>query len=165
VQFSIEQTFELPLATVEDAYLDPSFLARMGDIPKLGRPQLLRTATDGPRVTQEVRYAFNGDVSSAVRRVVDPAKLTWVVVSTTDRSTHRTDFQIRPDNYANLLRCQGAYTLTDRGATTVRVQSGEIRVGVPLVGGKVERVIVSGWEDTAAAEVELLTEWARDRTV
>jgi hypothetical protein len=109
-----------------------------------------------------VRYAFVGDVSPAVRRVVDPARLTWVELSTTDTSTHRATFQILPDNYAKLLRCQGTYELRATGTGSERIAGGEVKVGVPFVGSKVERVIVSGMEEHAQAEADLVDSWLRD---
>jgi hypothetical protein len=161
VRFRIEQRFRLPLASVEDALCDPRLVERMADLPKLGRPQLLAHHQDGDQVHLQVRYAFAGDLSSAVRRVVDPAKLTWVQDSTIDRATHRTSFTILPDHYAGLLRCSGTFVLgTDGDAACQRVADGDMVVNVPLVGGKVERAIVSGLEEHAAAETELVEEWA-----
>jgi hypothetical protein len=162
MRFRIEQRFDLPLGTVEDALVDPGFVERMADLPKLGHPRLLAHEVDGDKVHQQVRYAFAGDLSPAVRRVVDPAKLTWIEDSTMDRSTHRTDFVILPDNYAGLLRCRGTFVLRADGDATTRVAEGDIVVSVPLVGGRVERAIVSGLEEHARAEVELVKAWAAE---
>jgi len=160
VRFRIEQRFGLPLETVEDTLCDPAFIEHMAALPKLGQPHLLAHKVRGDRVDQQVRYAFVGDLSSAVRRVVDPAKLTWIEDSSTDRSTHRATFKILPDHYAGLLRCSGTFALTARPDGTSRIAEGDMVVSVPLVGSKVERAIVSGLEEHAREEASLVETWA-----
>ena len=159
MRFRIEQRFDLPVERVEETLCDPAFIEAMGQLPKLGRPQLLSHEVDGETVRLQVRYAFVGQLSSAVRRVVDPSKLTWVQDETIDRRTHQSVFTILPDHYAGLLRCDGRFTLAADGDDACRrVADGEIGVSVPLVGGKVERAIVSGLEEHAAAEADLVHE-------
>jgi hypothetical protein len=79
VRFTIEQDFSAPLERVESALVDPAYLERLSELPKLGRPTLLERREEGEHlVHQSVRYAFVGDLNAAVRRVVDPQRLTWV---------------------------------------------------------------------------------------
>jgi hypothetical protein len=159
VRFSIEQMLPGPLAAVEQALLDPGFLERMAALPKLGQPRLLDQQEHGDSVRRRVRYAFAGDLSPAVTAVVDPAKLTWVEDATIDRATHRTTFRILPDHYANRLRCDGTFRLEEVPGGVRRVAEGELRVTFPLVGGKVERAIVSGLREHAELEAAALRHW------
>ncbi|HEX7168355.1 MAG TPA: DUF2505 family protein [Acidimicrobiales bacterium] len=165
MRFRIEQRYRAPLAGVEAAYVDPAFLDRLASLPKLGAPTLLDQVVDGDLVHQKIRFRFTGDVSPAVRRVVDPARLTWVEESTLDRRTHVTTWRIVPDHYGGMIRCAGTFRLTDDDgvgagtAGTRRTAEADIKVNVPLVGGKVERAIVSGLEEHAAAEAEVLEDW------
>lgn len=161
MHFRIEQRFALPLGTVENGLHDPGFIESMAELPRLGRPQLISTERIRGEVHQQVRYAFAGDLSSAVRAVVKPELLTWVEDSTVNLDRHESVFDILPDHYASLLRCHGTFVLVADGPRSCRrVAEGEIRVSVPLVGGKVERAIVSGLDEHAQAEVSLLEAWA-----
>ena len=162
MRFTIEQAFSAPLERVEAALVDPAYLERLQGLPKLGRPALLERREDGALVHQSVRYAFVGDLNAAVRRVVDPKRLTWVEDATIDRAEHLTTWRIVPDHYANLLRSHGTFRLTPLGEGTGRLAEGEIKVSVPFVGGKVEQAIVSGLREHAALEQEVLEEWLRD---
>jgi hypothetical protein len=163
MRFRITQRFAAPLERVEPALVDPGFLDRLAELPKLGRPTLLDQRVDGELVHQRVRYAFAGHLSSAVTAVVDPAKLTWVEDSTLDRRTHRTTFRIVPDHYRDRLTCQGTFTLQPDGEGSRRLADGDLRVRFPLVGGKVERAIVSGLEEHAAIEAEMMAAWLQER--
>ncbi|HVF32006.1 MAG TPA: DUF2505 family protein [Acidimicrobiales bacterium] len=163
MRFEIVQTFAGPLQQVEAALVDPAFLDRLSTMPHLGRPTLVHRVEAGDLVHQWVKYAFTGEVNSAVRRVVDPSRLTWVEESTLDRRTHRTTWRIVPDHYRNLLRSSGEFRLDpdpDRPDThTRRTTEAELKVTVPLVGGKVERAIVNGLREHAAEEEQVLDDW------
>ena len=159
MRFSIEQVFEAPLEAVEAAFYDQSFLAALGELPKLGRPELIDQQIEGDQVRQRVRYVFSGSLSSAVTAVLDPSKLSWIEEATIDLATHHSDYQIVPDHYANRLRCSFSTDLRSIGDRTTRVATGEVKVSFPLVGGRVERAIVAGLEEHASLESEVFLRW------
>lgn len=163
MRFTIDQTFAGPLEEVEAALVDPAFLERLSSLPNLGRPTLVHRVEAGDLVHLWVKYAFTGEVNSTVRRVVDPHRLTWIEESTLDRASHRTTWRIVPDHYKNLLRASGEFRLEphpdDPAGRTRRTADGELKVSVPLVGGKVEAAIVSGLRDHAALEEGVLDDW------
>jgi DNA-binding transcriptional regulator YbjK len=163
VKFRIEQRIPAPLADVEAALLDRDFVAATADLPKLGAPELLEQRRDGDRAHQRIRYRFTAQLSSAVTRVVDPDKLTWVDDATFDLTSHTSRHRILPDNYADRLQASYDVALEPLGDSTRRVASGELTVHVPLVGGRVERAIVDGLEEHATAEAELLGRWIAQR--
>ena len=162
MRFTIDQRFTAPLEQVEAALVDPAYLDRLSALPKLGRPTLLERREEGHVVHQSVRYAFVGDLNAAVRRVVDPERLTWVEEAAVDRSTHVTTWRIVPDHYGNLLRSSGTFRLEAADGGTRRVAEGELKVSVPFVGGKVEQAIVSGLREHARLEQDVLEDWLQD---
>jgi Protein of unknown function (DUF2505) len=159
IRFRIEQRIAAPLPEVETALLDRDFIAATADLPKLGEPEVLSQERDGDRVHQRIRYRFTAELSSAVTRVVDSAKLTWVDDARYDLTSHTARHRIVPDHYADRLKASYDVALEPLGDSTRRVATGELTVHVPLVGGRVERAIVSGLEEHAAAEAELLGRW------
>lgn len=159
MHFRIEQRIDHPLGDVEAALLDPAFLTELARLPRLGGIELLDQSRQGEVVRRQVRYAFAGDLPGAVTAVVDPARLTWVEDATIDLATHVTEFVIRPDHYADRLRSRGTFTLEEEGDGTLRVAEGELKVSFPLVGGRVERAIVSGMREHAEVEAGALDRW------
>lgn len=159
MDFTLTQDVTGTVDQVDAALTDAVFLATMADLPKIGSVEVLEQTRDGDTVHQRVRYLFTAELSGAVRRVVDPDKLTWIEDSTSDLAAHTASYRIDPDNYANLL--EGAYdatiTKTERGAR--RVATGHLKVHVPLVGGKVEKAIVEGLQENSDAQAELITAW------
>lgn len=139
--------------------MDPQYIAHLGTVPELGQPELLSQEQLPDGVRQWVRYRFMGEISGSVRKVLDPARLTWVEHSTLDRHTHRTEWRIVPDHYANLLRSSGASQLEAVPDGTLRVAQGDVAVSFPMVGGKVSAAIVSGLRRHAAIEQDVLNAW------
>jgi DNA-binding transcriptional regulator YbjK len=163
VKFRIDQRIPAPLAAVEAALVDRDFVAATADLPKLGAPELLELQRDGDRAHQRVRYRFTAQLSGAVTRVVDPAKLTWVDDARYDLTSHTSRHRILPDNYADRLQASYDVVLESLGDSTRRLVTGELTVHVPLLGGRVERAIVDGLEEHANAEAELLGRWIAER--
>ena len=153
MRFRIAQEFDADADRVQAAYLDPAFLQSMGALPKLGAPELLDEEREGEVVRRRIRFHFAGDLNSAVRAVVDPAKLSWIEESTTHLPERRTTWVIRPDHYADKLVSHGESVLEPLSdAASRRTTTGEVKVKVFFVGGKVESAIISGMEEHAALE-------------
>jgi hypothetical protein len=161
VDFRIVQRITGPLGAVAQAFVDPRFVEATAELPKVGGAELLEQQRDGDRVRQRIRYRFTGELSSTVRRVIDRDRLTWVDEADHDLATYRSEHRIVPDHYADRLRAGYATQLEpdgDDGHTRTLV-TGTLTVRMPLVGGRVERAIVSGLEEHAYAEAELLGRW------
>lgn len=160
MRFQIVQDFSAALDDVERGLADEEFIARMAELPKLGDPHVVHRADSGHLLHLHVRYRFTGDVSPAVRRVVDPNRLVWIHQSTVDRSTHTAAWRIVPEHYAGMLTAEGTSHLQAAGPDrTRRVTEGEVRVRFPLVGRRVEQALVSGLEEHAEAEAALFDRW------
>ena len=150
---------------MEAAYLDPAFLQAISALPKIGRPELLDQTVEGDgSVRQRVRYHFAGELSAAVRAVVDPERLSWVEETHFDPAAHRSDVRIVPDHYGGRLESELTISYEEpAGGGTVRRARGEVKVHMPLVGGKVEGAIVSGMREHAVAESTALEGWLDGR--
>lgn len=157
MQFRVEQHLPGDVDEVIAALLDPSFLTSLGDLPKIDRPEVLGQERNGDVVVERVRYRFSGELSSAVTRVVDPAKLTWIAETTYDLGARAATFRVLPDHYAGRFRCGGTHRFTQGDGETARVVEGELSVSYPLVGRSIERAILSGLEEHLEAEREVLT--------
>lgn len=161
--FRVEQVFEAPVDAVARAFTEPGFYALLGQLPTLGRPEVLDHRHEGDRVELAVRYRFTGHVSGAVRKVLDPDRLTWVEHSIHDLERREVELRMVPDHYANRLRLSGRYAFSPDGSGTRRVADGDVAVtGVPLLGSAVERGLVSGIEEHLADEVAIVERWVAE---
>ncbi|MBV8161459.1 MAG: DUF2505 family protein [Acidimicrobiia bacterium] len=160
MRVTVDQPIAAPLGGVEEALVDPRFYKALGSMPAIGAPEVLECSVDGGDVFLRVRYAFTGDLAPAARRVLDPAKLTWVVESTIDRATHTTAFRMLPDHYADRLSCRGSYALVANGdRATIQRMDADLRVNYPIVGRLAERGIARGLQENVAQQARIIERW------
>jgi hypothetical protein len=163
MRFELEQVIAGPVDAVARIYTEARFYERLGELPKLGCPEVLDRREDGSLVHLAVRFRFTGDLSPAVTRVVDPARLSWVEESVHDLEHHTVTFTMKPDNYADRLRFAGSSRCEAAGdGLTRRVAEGDVTVRVPLVGRSVEGAVVSGLREHLAGEIQVVEELLDD---
>jgi Protein of unknown function (DUF2505) len=105
----------------------------------------------------EVHSAFQGSVSSAVRAVIVPAKMSWITRTEIHPDQGRATWEVLPDYYPDRLRASGAFRVepdVGRGPSTLVTVEGDLKVGMPIVGRSVERVIESGLRRYRQSEIE-----------
>ena len=100
--------------------------------------------TEGTDVRVSVRYRYIGDLPGGAGRFVKADKISWVQNSLFDLDEATEAIVIRPDNYADRFQASADAVLIADGDGCVRRVTGEVRIRLPLVGGKVERAIVEG---------------------
>jgi hypothetical protein len=148
---------KVPQIVAEDAFLDPDFYAALADVPNLKAPEILEMEDRGEEVHFRVRYAFDGHLPPAARRVLDPDKITWVNDSVFRRSEHVTEFRMVPEYYENRLTCQGRYRFEAKGPEeTEQILEGDLIVRYPIVGPLVERAIISGMRQHLGDEARVI---------
>ena len=141
----------------------PELYEAFDSLPNLGTPRVLSCDRSDGRVTMRVRYRFTGDVSSAVKRVVDPDKLSWVDVSEHDLVARTVTTRLEPDHYPDRLRCSGRSAYVDDSAGSVRSIEMDLGVRVRLFGALVENAIASGMREHLDDEVAVVERFIRDR--
>jgi len=159
MRFQVEQRFDAPVATVLATYTDPAFYERLVGLSKVGEPQVVEYRTDAQQVVMRVHYRFTADLPSAALAVIDADKLTWIEESTYDLAAATCRSKLLPDHYPDRLTASATSAFTAAGAGTVRRIDGDLRVRMPLVGGKVERAIVSGLQDHLGDEARVANQY------
>jgi hypothetical protein len=159
LKFDFQQAVAVPPARAVAAYGSPAFYEGRPPRDDIAVVGVVRHEDDGARVLIEVRYQFTGSVSPAVRRVVQPEKMSWVTRTEVLPDGSRTGWIVLPDHYPDRLTASGEFRFEpgpDGPGTTVVTVEGELKVHVPLVGRSVERVIVSDLKAYLVDEVALI---------
>jgi hypothetical protein len=159
VRFQLDQALPGSVQEVLAAFTDPAFVTSAGDLGKVGAPEMLDQQRDGDIVRQRVRYRFAGDLSPAVTSVIDRDKLVFVDEHTYDLTAATASFRILPEHYGERLRCGGTERFHPLSDGANRRVEAELTVKWPIVGGLVERAIVSGLKEHLAEEAELIARW------
>jgi Protein of unknown function (DUF2505) len=170
VKFSIGQNVAVAPDAAVAAYANPAFYENRAPSGDISLVEVVSHEDKGTQARLEVRYQFTGSVSSAVRAVIDPAKMSWVTRTDIDKAQRRTSFTVLPDYYPDRLDCHGTFTFgaapspaaaAGAGAAdaTVITIAGDLSVHVFLVGRTVEQLIVTGLRKYLEAEVAMLPDF------
>jgi hypothetical protein len=167
VKIAVEQAVAVPPARAMAVYASPAFYEDRPTRDDIAVLEVVRHEETGTQALVEVRFAFKGSVSAAVRAVVDPARLSWVTRIVVVPAESRAAWQVLPDHYPDRLTASGSYRFLPgpdaaadgTGSTTVRVE-GDLRVHVPIVGRSVERTIVTDLRRYLEDEVTSLPAFA-----
>jgi hypothetical protein len=163
MDFSVTQRYAAPADAVARAYASRELYGELAGLPKLATPDVLERTVDGVVVRLQIRYRFVGELSPAVTAVLDPAKLTWIEHSTHDLERQTVTYRLVPDHYPDRLQSSGTCTIVADGDGAVRTVRGRLRVRALVVGGAVERAIVSGLREYLEAEAGAVTRFVSAR--
>jgi hypothetical protein len=162
VDFAFEHWFEAPPKDVAEAILDLKYQDTLGDIEVLaGREVLEQEEQPDGTIKRRVRCILGVDLGAA-RRFIGDADPAWIEEAVWDPEQHRWEWKILPEVAKDLLTASGYIEIDGSEDEAVRIVSGNVKVKVPVYGGRVEAVIVRGLESAYAEEAERLTEWLAD---
>lgn len=158
-RFEHRASFPAPVDTVYSILVDEAFLAaRLRDIGGKGAALLdhsttadgaaykLRQGVDANRLPSAVRSILNGDL----------------VVEREERWRGR-EFRGRASISGVPAQITSHGRLTDRGGSTELLVSAEVKVNIPLIGGKIEKVVAEQVTKLLAAEAEYAEKWLAER--
>jgi hypothetical protein len=156
VRFEVVQPIRAKRKVVVRAVANPLLYQSMGKSKTLSAPQVLDRSENADSVRLRIRYGFAGDLSRAARAILDPQKMTWVVVLDVDLDDYTAQFEMVPDHYKDRLKSSGTYRFEKTDGATVQIMEGDLKVNAPLVAGAVERVIVNGLKEHMADQAKAI---------
>lgn len=160
VRFELVHTFDHDPETVARALLDLDFQSGLDDVGGLKeRSVVSQESHDGGRVTRRVRCVLGIEISGAARRFLGNNDPAWIQEEHWDPATRRWDWVIQPEVAKEVLSASGHVELHDDAPGTRRMVFGDVRVHVPIYGGRVEGKIVEGITRAYNEEAERLSEW------
>lgn len=156
MRFELRHDFSYPAPEVATALLDPEFQASLDGLGPLKSRQVLSQDTEaGGRVTRRVRCVLGIDLGAASKFLGD-SEPAWVEEARWDPEQMSWAWVIHPEVAEQLLSASGTMALQAQEGASTRLIEGEVRVRVPLYGGKVEGWIVEGISDAYEEEAARL---------
>ena len=162
MRFELVHTFDPDPQVVARALLDRDFQDTLADVGSLKERVVLSQEGDGDgRVARRVRCVLELELSGTARRFLGDSDPAWVQEEHWDPETRRWDWVIHPEVAKELLSASGHTLLDEIESGTRRTVAGEVRVHVPIYGGRVEGWIVEGITGAYNEEAERLAQWLR----
>jgi hypothetical protein len=156
MRFRAEQRFSTSVDHLLTLFTDPDFYPTLQGLPSISAPEVVDHSTSGDVVRIDLRLRYTGDLPTGALTVIDPDRLTWVEALAFDLGQRQATTRLLPDHYPDRLSCQGVYQFSGSSSGSSRRLDGDLKVRVPLVAGRVEKALVSGLQEHAAAERDLI---------
>lgn len=154
VRFGFEQRWTATPDDVLDIYLDHDFWATLDGLTATSAPEVLEVTRTGDRALIRLRYQLTVTLPREAARFIDPNDVTWIEESTWNLPQRRAEVRFLPDQAAGLMKASATAELAAEGADATRSVRGDLRVRIPLVGGRVEKVVVDGIGDHLVEEAD-----------
>lgn len=160
MRFELSHPFDASLDEVSGAMLDPAFQDTLTDIGDLHDRRVLSVeeSADGS-VVRKVRCILALKVSGMARSMLGDSDPAWVQEERWDADRTHCDWVIHPEVAAEFLSASGTIDIVGADAKTTRAVTGDVKVRVPLYGGKVEGWIVDGVTRAYDEEATKLGAW------
>lgn len=161
MRFDVSHDFDAAPERLGEVLLDPQFQETLTDIGDLhDRTVLSLTERPDGTIVREVRCVLALEVSGVARSILGDADPAWVQHETWTRDGTHCDWVIHPEVGAELLAASGEITIAgSANGISRRSVMGEVKVRVPLYGGKVERWIVAGVSRAYDEEAARIAAW------
>lgn len=104
---------------------------------------VLEERIDGQRAFTRTRISPRRELPLLAQKALGQTRFSYVQEVDSDNINYTTRWRVTADVMSDRLKCSGVSRIVDGGDTCERVIEGSIDVAIPLVGGAVERQIVS----------------------
>lgn len=160
MRFEVSHPFDASAEQVATAMFDATFQETLTDIGDLhDRSVLSVEETNHGSVTRKVRCVLALEMSGMARSMLGDSDPAWVQEEHWDADRMHCEWTIHPEVAGELLSASGTIDIGPAGGKAIRSVAGEVKVRVPLYGGKVERWIVDGVSRAYDEEADLLARW------
>ncbi len=120
---------------------------------------VLDRSEDAATVKWSVRIVPRRDLPAVVRKIVG-GDLGYTEISVLHRAENWIDVRIEPTLLRDRTKIHGRYSITPVGEKRVRrVFEGDVAVDVPLVGRKVEAVVIEDIQKSYDVAAQVTSEW------
>lgn len=162
MRIHVADTFACAPEDFWEVFFDPAFEAELLALARM-RSELLHEARQGPVVVRRVRMHTEARPPAWMRRVVGDGPLVYEQVHRIHRAESWVDWEVVPPVMPERITAAGRYRVDPHPEGCIRTMQGEVRVGVPVVGPRVERMIERSVDGSYRQGTALLRTWIARR--
>ena len=166
MKLDVTHTFPCPARYLWDLTNDPEFVAGSDARARVEKTVLEeRTEPDGRRF-QRLRFTSQVPLTPVAAKLLGASHLTYEQLQWIRDDEMRLDWEVLPPIAGRRFKAVGEYRIVphgDDGEQCRRIVSGNIEVGVPMVGKRIEEAVVSEIRRSYDLAAEYTLEWLQAR--
>jgi hypothetical protein len=157
MRFESEHRFHGSPRAVAALLADPSFYTSLV-LPDVRQPVVLDHQDEGRLTTLRFRYEFAGRLDPLAARVLGSDRPAWIQEVEVDSTANSGQLSFRAEAKPKLLHGSANFVLIADGGSTIRRMSGDLVVGLPVIGSRAEKRILPGLVRRLDIEAQALDE-------
>ncbi|MEX0767229.1 MAG: DUF2505 domain-containing protein [Microthrixaceae bacterium] len=147
MRFTEEQEWSASAEDVLAVYLSADFWTGLKNLSATSSPEVLDITKNSTTAVVRLHYVLAVDLPKEASRFIDPNDVAWVEETTWSLPAMTAQVRFLADQASGLLKASASADLAQHGPSALRSIRGEVKVHIPLLGGRVEKVIVQGVQD------------------
>jgi len=157
--FKIVHEFDSDPATYWKVFLHEPYNVELYDRIGVKERTMLDRSEDAKTVKWSIRIVPKRDLPGVIKKIVG-GDLGYTEISTLYKDENYIDVKVEPSLMKDKTKIRAKYTLTPIGPKRVRrTFEGDIDISLPLVGKKVESVILEDMQRSYDIAAKVTSEW------
>jgi hypothetical protein len=157
--FKIVHEFNADPATYWKVFLDEPYNVELYNRIGVKERTMLDRSEDAKTVKWSIRIVPKRDLPGVIKKIVG-GDLGYTEISTLYKDENYIDVKVEPSLMKDKTKIRAKYTLTPIGEKRVRrTFEGDIDISLPLVGRKVEAVILEDMQRSYDIAAQVTSEW------
>lgn len=161
MKFENRQPFPHPRQAVWDQLFSADYDAALSATSEMDKVVLEEGVRDGRRF-KRTRLTSRKPVPAAMAAFTGPT-LAYDLIEVYSATDTSLDWKVIPSSAADKVKAEGTYAVIDAPGGCERLVKGEIKVSIPLIGGKIEKGIGEQLESSYARSSAFALQWMRQR--
>ena len=154
MKLHIENVFDATPQELWDLFNSKEFEDRLEETSGV-RMTTLEENIEGDVEERRIECKSKKELPGFMAKVLGAKHLTYTQINKLDRSKDKLWWQVIPMAMSDKVTAEGTTVVTAEGDQSRRVVSGEISVRIPLIGGRIEKVILGEVEASYQRAAEL----------
>ena len=155
MKLSLVNRFPCPPEVLWDLFADVEFERRLEDTSGVHVEQTAAW-TEGTLECRRLKCESKKELPSLVAKAIGSAHLSYDQVTRLDRAANRLEWEVIPAFLADKVTAKGTTVATATPTGSERRIEGDITVRLPVIGGRIEKVIVERVEESYVRAAELV---------
>jgi len=162
MNFNFAHDFDIDVANYWKIFLSPEFNKDMFGELKMKEYKVLKQEDDGKKFHREQLAEPSTPVPGFLQSIVKSTGYTEI--DDLDWATNTMDINIETQMFKDRFKMSGKYIVTplDGGKRCRREFKGEVKVSVPLLGGKIEKFMMEQLRDSYDVAARVTRRWIED---
>lgn len=162
MKLEIRHTFPCTPEAYWEMYWDPAFDALLMKDATVDR-EIVSESIVGDIMTRRMRFTPHQELPGAVAKIIGTSKLIYEQENVLDKSKGRMTWRVIPGPKLGKLNAAGIFELRPHPQGCEQVITGDITVGIPFIGGRIETAVVEQVKQGYVKMAEATIQWLAER--